>query len=98
MITRKLSLGVVGGASGIEQGGEELEGRQGSQNGLEGPGEVMDSSLLLLKCPTSLPQGLPQAGWHPDSMVLIFSFYWGSYELPQSGCSLHGSHMSESPS
>lgn len=47
----ELSLEMVGGASGMERGGVErrLERRQGSQDRSEGPGEVMDLSLLLFE-------------------------------------------------
>ena len=43
----------------VERG---LERRQGCQDGSEGPGEVMDSSLLLLEWPLRAPQALPCAG------------------------------------
>lgn len=63
----ELSLGLVGGASGMERGVAErgLERRQGHQDGSEGPGEVMDFSLLLLEWPPNLPRALPQAGQNP---------------------------------
>lgn len=66
-----------------------LERGQGSWGESEGPLEGMGSSLLLLEW---LPR-LPQAGWSPGSVVLIFSFCWGSHELPQSGFFLQGGHM-----
>ena len=54
----------------------------------------MASSLLFIEWPPILPQNR----WNPGSVFLIFSFYWGSQELSQSGCFLHGGHMGESSS
>ena len=90
---RELSLGVVEGDGKRRWGVGKETGKSGWVRGI---GEVMGSSLLLLEWLLCLPQALPQTGWNPGSMVLIFSFYCGFPELPQSSCFLPRGHMGRS--